>query len=135
MMRALVIDDDDNVGVAIQAILSRHGVEAVLSARAHAGLRALTQSTFDVVVIDLFLPGMSGLDTIREIRRAAPAMPIVAMTGFKLRPAATPDIDFLAEAVQRGATACVRKPFTPDQLLTAIHHSRSHAPPQRTSPQ
>jgi CheY-like chemotaxis protein len=127
MMRALVIDDDANVGAAIQVILSRHKFETVLAARAHAGLRALEESEFDVVIVDVFLPGMSGLDTIRTIRQKEPWMPIVAMTGFSLRASQEPDGDFLKLAVQRGATSSVRKPFAPQQLLQAIHTSLAKA--------
>jgi len=131
-MRALVIDDDDNVGDAIQVVLTRHGFDAVHTARAHAALSELEHSAFNVVIIDLFLRGVSGLDIVRTIRRSAPTMPIVAMTGFTLRPAKTSEINFLALAVQRGATACVRKPFTPDQLLDAIACSLAGAPQHRT---
>jgi CheY-like chemotaxis protein len=52
-------------------------------------------------------------------------MPIVAMTGFTPQPATTPDPDLPALAVRHGATASLRKPFTPDQLLNAIHCSLS----------
>jgi CheY-like chemotaxis protein len=123
MTRALVIDDDANVAAAIQAILERHAYQTVHASRAHAGIHALQQSKFDVVIVDIFMPGMGGLDTIKTIRQKAPGIPIVAMTGFRLRPSKDPDTDFLMLAIQRGATACVRKPFAPAQLLDAIGKS------------
>ena len=123
MKRALVIDDDANVGSAIRSILSRHKFETVLAVRAHAGLRALEEAPFDVVIVDIFLPGMSGLDTIKTIRQMEPWLPIVAMTGLSLRSSQEPDGDFLKLAVQRGATTFVRKPFAPQQLLQAINTS------------
>jgi CheY-like chemotaxis protein len=123
MMRVLVIDDDANVAAAIQSILERRSYQTVLASRAHAGIHALETSQFDVVIVDIFMPGMSGLDTIRTIRQKAPGIPIVAMTGFRFRPSKDPDTDFLRQAVQRGATACVRKPFAPAQLFDAIDKS------------
>jgi DNA-binding NtrC family response regulator len=127
-MRALVIDDDENVSAAIQTMLARQEFHTVLASRAHAGIHALDESKFDVVIVDLFIPGMSGLDTIRTIRQKAPGMPIVAMTGFRFRPAIKADLDFLTLAVARGATSCIRKPFTPVQLIEAINESISAAP-------
>jgi CheY-like chemotaxis protein len=82
--RILVIDDDACVSTAIQAILARHQYDTTLSSRAHAGMHALQASQFDVVMVDLFMPGMNGLDTITRIRSGS-AVPIIAMSGFRLR--------------------------------------------------
>jgi CheY-like chemotaxis protein len=120
--RILVIDDDVCVGNAIQAILSRRGCETVLASRASAGVQAMEHGTFDVVLIDIFMPGLSGLDTIEHIRRISP-IPIVAMSGFRLRSSADPE-DCLGMAVKLGATQCLRKPFQPRQLIEAIEWSR-----------
>src|SRR5664279_5339125 len=82
-LRILVIDDDECVGAAIQAVLARRNSEALLASRAYAGIQALESSRFDAVLVDLFMPGMNGLDTIAHIRRGS-AIPIVAMSGFRL---------------------------------------------------
>lgn len=58
----------------------------VTASRAHAGLHALKQSSFDIAIVDIFIPGMGGLDAIQMIRQLLPSIPIVAMTGFRLRP-------------------------------------------------
>src|SRR6202171_2087385 len=79
--RILVIDDDARVGPAVQASLARHPYDTALSSRAHAGIHALQASQFDVVMVDLFMPGMNGLDTITKLR-SGPAGPIIAMSGF-----------------------------------------------------
>jgi DNA-binding response OmpR family regulator len=121
--RILVIDDDDCVSTAIQAILARHRCEAVLASRAHAGIHALQGSEFDLVMVDLFMPGMSGLDTITQIRTRS-AVPIIAMSGFGLRNSLDSDQDFLGMAMLRGATTSLRKPFSPPQLVAAIDRSR-----------
>jgi CheY-like chemotaxis protein len=117
--RILVIDDDACVGTAIQAILARQHYETALSSRAHAGIHALQASQFDVVMVDLFMPGMNGLDTITQIRSES-AVPIIAMSGFRLRNSLDPDQDFLGMAILRGATTSLRKPFSPPQLVAAI---------------
>src|SRR5450631_458305 len=118
-IRILVIDDDACVSTAIQAILARRQCETVLASRAHAGIYAFQTFGFDIVMVDLFMPGMNGLDTITRIRGKS-AVPIIAMSGFRLRNSLDPDQDFLGMAITRGATTSLRKPFSPPQLVAAI---------------
>jgi CheY-like chemotaxis protein len=123
MKRVLVIDDDVDVGAAIRVILASQRFETTLAYRAHSGIHALEQSSFDVVVVDMFMPGMDGFDTIERIRQQIPNLPIVAMTGFRSRESVDSTKGVLGLAVQRGATSCLRKPFTPLQLTDAINAS------------
>jgi DNA-binding response OmpR family regulator len=129
--RILVIDDNPSVGAAIQTILARQGYGATIAADAEAGIRAFEASTFDVVMIDIFMPGTDGLELIKRFHDRSPASPIVAMSGFRFRKAMTPTPDFLAMAAKFGATECLRKPFVPQQLVAAInfclHSMRDHA--------
>jgi CheY-like chemotaxis protein len=120
MLRVLVIDDDHLVAAAIQMILARKGIESALALDAHAGLQAFVSSKFDVVIVDIFMPGMNGLETITAIRRQAPKIPLIAMSGFRLRDTLGLGLDFLGMAATLGATSCLRKPFAPQQLLGAI---------------
>jgi CheY-like chemotaxis protein len=123
LRRVLVIDDDDCIGSAIQAILAGRGCETVHESRACAGIQRLEQSVFDVVMIDIFLKGLSGLDAIEYIRRGS-SIPIVAMSGFRLR-SSVDAVDYLAMAVLRGATYCMRKPFKSVQLIEAVERNSS----------
>lgn len=120
--RILVIDDDASVTAAIQFTLVQHQYETVVASRAHAGIHTFKASQFDVVMIDLFMPGMSGLDTIAQIRSQS-AVPIIAMSGFRLRNSLDPNQDFFDMARLCGATGSLRKPFSTLQLVTAIEHS------------
>src|ERR1700685_1313649 len=126
--RILVIDDDAGVSTAIQASLARRRCETVVASRAHAGIHTFQASEFDVVMVDLFMPGMNGLDTIARIRSAS-AVPIIAMSGFRLRNSLDPNRDYLGMAVLRGATISLRKPFSPPQLVAAIDRSLRLASP------
>jgi CheY-like chemotaxis protein len=120
--RVLVIEDDACVSTAIDAILIRHQCETVVASRAHAGIHKFRTGRFDVVMIDLFMPGMSGLDTIARIRNES-AVSIIAMSGFCLRNSRDADQDYLGMAKRRGATTSLRKPFSPLQLISAIDRS------------
>ena len=119
--RIIVIDDDDCVGQAIQSILARHGHEVLLAPRASAGIQAFESATFDAALIDLFMPGMNGLDTIAHIRRGS-SIPIIAMSGFRLRNSLN-STDYFSMAMERGASAVIRKPFSGHELLELIDRS------------
>jgi CheY-like chemotaxis protein len=123
MTRILVIDDDLSVGVAIQTLLRHRGYDVVLARSGLAGTDAFRASHFDAVMVDLFMPGMDGLETVTSIRRLAPSVPIVAMSGFRFSDSTPGFPDFLDMATKLGATACLRKPFGPSQLLAAVADS------------
>ncbi|MEA2880388.1 MAG: hypothetical protein QOF14_5584 [Hyphomicrobiales bacterium] len=121
MARVLVIDDDKSVCAAIEALLRHQDCIAVLAESGTVGARTFEDSEFDLVMVDIFMPGMDGLETIKGFRERAPTVPIVAMSGFRFRNSCTaPTPDFLGMAIKLGATYCLQKPFGPQQLMAAI---------------
>src|SRR5229473_1526965 len=117
----LVVDDDPMVCVAIDVCLKRQGFEVTVADGGEAGLRALESTTFDVMLIDVFMPHMRGFESIRIFHERAPDIPIVAMSGYAFANLDSPAPDFLRMALELGATRCLRKPFTPVALLTVIN--------------
>lgn len=121
MTRVLVIDDDKSVCSAIEAFLRRQDCIVVLANNGYVGIKSFESSHFDVVMIDIFMPGMDGLETIKGFRERAPKVPIVAMSGFRFRGTTGPAPNFLGMAAKLGATYCLSKPFQPQQLMAAIN--------------
>lgn len=128
MKRVLVVDDDSSVGAAIRFMLDREGYDTMHVLDAVAGMRVFESSPFDLAIVDIFMPGTNGLTTIAGFRRLAPAVPIVAMSGFRFRSSMNADLDFLGMASEAGAVACLRKPFACEQLMTAVHASLEPLP-------
>jgi CheY-like chemotaxis protein len=120
MARILVVDDDAMIRVVVKDILERRGHAVVLAECGHDGAEAIEAYAFDIAIVDIFMPGMDGLETIRTFRRSAPRLPIIVMSGYAFRDAGGPAPDFLRMAVDLGAAACVRKPFSPADLLHAV---------------
>ena len=120
MPRVLVVDDDAMVCGAIEACLQRQGFETNVADGAEAGLGALETTAFDVMLIDIFMPKMRGYESIRVFHERAPAIPLIAMSGYSFSNLATPSHDFLTMSLQYGATRYLRKPFSPSSLLAAI---------------
>lgn len=119
-MRVLVIDDDSSVGPAIRLLLARQGCDVELVTNGGDGVLAFETSPFDVVIVDIFLPDTDGLETIKRLRARGAIVPIVAMSGFRYRESMGAGLDYLGMAIESGATSCLRKPFSPQQLMAAI---------------
>jgi CheY-like chemotaxis protein len=118
--RVLVVDDDPMVCVAIELCLTRQGFEVTVADGGEAGMRALESSRFDVMLIDVFMPHMRGFESIRMFHERRPDVPIVAMSGYAFANTERAP-DFLRMTIELGAACCLRKPFTPNALLTTIN--------------
>lgn len=118
--RVLVVDDDPMVCVAIEVCLQRQGFEVTVADSGEAGMRALEASDFDVMLIDVFMPHMHGFESIRMFRERQPDVPIIAMSGYAFANTGRAP-DFLRMTIELGAASCLRKPFTPNALLTSVN--------------
>ena len=127
MTRILVVDDDPMVCMAIEVFLQRHGFEVIVTDGGEAGLRALDRGGIDLMIVDIFMPHMRGFESIRIFHERAPAIPLVAMSGYAFANLNAPAPDFLRMALELGASRCLRKPFTPDALLAAINDCLAEA--------
>jgi CheY-like chemotaxis protein len=133
MTRVLVIDDDESIRVAIETLLRHQDCIVVLADSGHVGTKTFEAFSFDVVMVDIFMPGMDGLETIKTFHNRAPAVPIVAMSGFRFRSTLVSAPDFLGMAAELGATYCLRKPFGQRELMTAINACLGHKFPIRSA--
>jgi CheY-like chemotaxis protein len=127
MHRILVVDDDPMVCKAIEIYLECHGFEVTIADGGEAGLRALEDSSFDLMIVDIFMPHMRGFESIRIFHERAPAIPLVAMSGYAFANLDSPAPDFLRMALDLGAARCLRKPFTPAALLTVLNECLAEA--------
>jgi CheY-like chemotaxis protein len=127
MPRVLVVDDDPMVCMAIEIYLGRHEFQVTIADGGEAGLRALEGMPFDLMIVDIFMPHMRGFESIRIFHERAPAIPLIAMSGYAFANLNSPAPDFLRMALELGASRCLRKPFTPVALLTVINECLSEA--------
>jgi DNA-binding response OmpR family regulator len=131
MRRILVVDDDPHIGRAIRAWLKRYGFRVSIADGGSNGLAALDDSTFDLMIVDIFMPNMRGFESIRVFHDRAPAVPLIAISGYAFSGTEPPSADFLQMAIRLGATRCLRKPFRPTTLLAVIDECLSEAEPHR----
>jgi CheY-like chemotaxis protein len=119
--RILVVDDDPLVCNTIEACLRRQGFEVTVADGGAQGIQALENATFDVMLVDIFMPHMRGFESIRTFHERAPTVPLIAMSGYAFASVDTSSPDFLKMTLELGAAVCLRKPFTPTALLAAVN--------------
>ncbi len=109
----LVVDDEPTILTSCQRVLegAGHRVQAVDTPG--SALDRCREQTFDLVLIDILMPDMSGLELVERLKAAAPTIRIVVMTGYGSR-------DVAADALRRGASGLLLKPFTPAELREIV---------------
>jgi CheY-like chemotaxis protein len=123
MERILVVDDEQPVRDTLRLLLRQEGFRVVVAECGHTAVSAIEAFTFDVVIVDIVMPGMNGIETIAILRQDAPDVSIIAMSGYAAG-SGLAEQDFFRNAMERGATCCQHKPFTREQLLDAIEICR-----------
>src|SRR5580704_1108100 len=121
MAHILVVDDDPMVCMAIEVYLERHNFKVTVADSGETGLVALAHDTFDLMIVDIFMPHMRGFESIRIFHERAPQIPLIAMSGYAFANLNSPAPDFLRMTLELGAMRCLRKPFTPAVLMTVIN--------------
>jgi CheY-like chemotaxis protein len=121
MARILVVDDDTLVLASVQMLLIHAGHEVLAVDQARNAVLALEREPFDLVIVDVFMPGMDGYQAIKEFQRLDPGVPIIAMSGVMFRESSQRHApDFLGMAGKLGATRTLNKPFKPAELMEAV---------------
>jgi two-component system response regulator PilR (NtrC family) len=110
----LVVDDETGYRDMIQYELGRLGYKTLTAASGPEALELLRDHMVDLVLTDMKMSPMDGLDTVIAIQKLQPNIPIVLMTGYAAE-------ERIAEALQRKASACLRKPFNVDELHGVVH--------------
>ncbi len=111
--KILVVDDSEEVREVLRELLSRHGYTVVTAPDGESGLVELDTRTFDMAMVDLSLPGISGLEVARRLKERWPTTPVALMTGYGDR--LGPD-----DAHTKGIDFVLAKPFSLDQLRSVV---------------
>ncbi len=117
MARILVIDDEAPMRTMLQQVLERNGHEVAVATQGAEGLTLFRENPTDLVIIDIFMPGKEGIETIVELRQQSPQTKIIAISGG----GHAGTLDFLATAKHLGAHQTLAKPFERQELLAAVN--------------
>ncbi len=118
MQRILVIEDDETVRDVLRSFLGEKGFEVTLAENGEAGLDMLRAEKFDLILTDLVMPGITGMDVLREVTAARISAPVIVMTAFGT-------VQTAVEAMRIGAFDYITKPFNLDELMIVLDKALS----------
>ena len=113
-MRILVVDDDPIVLDSCRRILEAEGFDVQAVSSADNALETVKNNGFDLLLIDVKMPGHDGMYLMREVKERWPEIPVIVMSGY-------PTPETITDGITMGAAKFIAKPFTPDELLEMVH--------------
>ena len=116
-MRILIVDDEEVLRDVLEAVLRREGFDVVMAATGEHALAILDEDDaidIDLVILDIMLPGISGIDTLRALRIANPYLPVIVITAYS-------SIDGAIEAMKHGAFHYIPKPFKNEEVVLTVN--------------
>lgn len=115
----LVVDDERGIREGCRRALLPLGYTVDLADTAAAGLRMLREGSYDLVLLDLMMPGMSGMEALGRIREIDPDIVVIIITGYAT-------VEAAVKTIKRGAYDFISKPFTADDLILVVNQGLEH---------
>ncbi|MEW6432582.1 MAG: sigma-54 dependent transcriptional regulator [Myxococcota bacterium] len=122
----LVVDDDEAVGKVLSALLAQAGYPATWVSSGEAAIATLRKQSFDLVISDVRMPGMDGVELLAKLKQEVPELPVVLLTAHGTVPMAV-------DAMRRGAADFLQKPFERDEILFVVKKSLDASAPERSA--
>ena len=116
--RVLIIGDDESICVECRQILEAHSFNVSTASNSNQALAKIRQESYDVVLLDLKVPGLPGMEVLKRLKEDSPATAVIVITEQAA-------VDSAVEALKQGAIDYLPKPFSPDALLTRTERASS----------
>jgi two-component system response regulator PilR (NtrC family) len=113
-MRILIVDDEEVLRDVLEVVIRKEGFDVVLASSGEECLHLLDTEEVDLIILDIMLPGISGLDTLRAVRISNPTLPVIIITAFS-------SIDGAIEAMKNGAFHYIPKPFRNEEVVITVN--------------
>ncbi|MGE5552195.1 MAG: response regulator [Bacteroidota bacterium] len=114
--RILVVDDENNIRALLTQCLEEAGYIVVSAVDGEHAMKKVEEEDFDLVLLDMKLPGMDGLQVLKKLRCFKPGQLVVIITAHGT-------IETAVEVMKQGATDYLQKPFTPDEIRAIVQHT------------
>ena len=114
--RILVIDDEEAVRDSSKQVLTKEGFEIVTAQDGQHGLEKVKEQSFDIILLDLKMPGLRGEEVLQQIKVIDPEILVIIITGYA-------SVESAVETLKQGAYDYVPKPFTPDELRLVVRRA------------
>ncbi|UCH22224.1 MAG: response regulator [Deltaproteobacteria bacterium] len=117
--RILLVDDEETMVKYLSKRLIKRGFDIRVAYNGVDALEIVKESEFDVVLLDVLMPGMDGIETLREIKKLKPKTEVIMLTGHA-------SVEAGIEGMKSGAFNYIMKPFDPNELVTEINLAYEH---------
>jgi two-component system phosphate regulon sensor histidine kinase PhoR len=115
----LIVDDEDRIRGVCSKLLSNEGFDVAQAVNGEAGMAMIAQRHFDIILLDLMMPGISGLEALGQIRALHPDTVVIVITGYAT-------LDHAVDAMKKGAFDFLPKPFSPQDLRLVVTKAIEH---------
>jgi len=112
--KVLIVDDQYGIRVLLFEVFGKEGYQTFQAANGKQALDIVVNESPDLVILDMKIPGMDGLEILKEIKKIAPDTKVIMMTAYG-------ELDMIKEATELGALTHFTKPFDIDELRTAVN--------------
>jgi two-component system, NtrC family, nitrogen regulation response regulator NtrX len=116
----LIVDDEQAIQTSLRGVLEDEGYRVNAVSTGSEALRRLADETTDLIFLDIWMPGLDGLDTLREIKQLRPETPVIMISGHAT-------IETAVKATRLGAYDFIEKPLSLEKVLLAVSHALEHA--------
>jgi len=113
MKKILIVDDDEDFSKSLSELLRTSGYHTTEASSCSKAIEKVSSEDFDIALVDVMMPEVDGLDTLRELKRLKPRIVVIMVTAFST-------VENAIEAIKRGASDYITKPYKPDDLLSRI---------------
>jgi DNA-binding response OmpR family regulator len=125
--KILVVDDSPQISKALNDLLSASGYSVRTAPSGERALQILESATFDLIITDLKMTGMTGIDLAREVLQKTPGLPVVILTGFG-------DMDSVINALRLGVADYLKKPFSFDEVTAVVEREIAKSKSRQAAP-
>ncbi|MBI2328896.1 MAG: response regulator [Chloroflexi bacterium] len=111
----LIVDDLRNMSLTLGGILEDEGYNVVIVADGYQAIAAVSKSHFDIIFMDIKMPGIDGVQTFTEVKKIDPRAVVLMMTAYSVE-------DLVKQAVSEGAYTCLYKPFNMEKVIALVEN-------------
>ncbi|NQT56497.1 MAG: response regulator [Desulfobacteraceae bacterium] len=111
--RILVVDDEKRIRDGCHMVLTQEGFDVAKAETGELGIKMIEEAHYDIILLDLMMPGLSGFDVLAHVKALHPDTVIIVITGYAT-------VEYSIEAMKKGAFDFIPKPFSPDQLRVVV---------------
>ena len=111
--KIIIVDDETDIVIVLTEFLKKEGFDVTSCSNGEDAIKQVASEDFDLMLLDISMPGMSGIEVLRDLHRSKPALAVIMITAFK-------DAEKVVECFRLGAFDCIFKPFDLKYLRKAI---------------